>query len=85
MPSLGYLQIAHPQSIFKSLVWTPWKKILSQEASLDLAQRRSSTRKQDFAWKIQQLVTVRAHAFTLCGEEGHLHSWMNYSPLLHPF
>eukprot|EP00438_Fugacium_kawagutii_P010276 Skav225673 [mRNA] locus=scaffold1924:363586:364668:- [translate_table: standard] len=62
MPSLGYLQLIHQQCQSKSFVWTPWKKILSTEASFELSIRRASHRKRDIA-------EVVAHAAGLCEEE----------------
>lgn len=99
LPSLSYLQLIQTQCTSKAFVWTPWTKILSEEASLAVSSRRAASRKRDFAeiiahaagiydeeWdlellgnplKIQNLLTVRAHAYSLCNE-GHLHSWMSY-------
>ena len=99
-PSLGYLQLINSQCASKMYAWTPWKKILSEEASLDVSSRRAGARKRDMAdiiahaagiydeeWdlelynaplKIQQLLSVRAHAYSLC-KHGHLHSWMSYA------
>ena len=100
LPSLGLLQCVQSQCKSKAWTWIPWKRLLSEEAALDVQARRA-TRKRDMVevvaetaglcsdesdldlsaspYKVQTLLSVRAHAYAMpeAGQAGHLRSWMS--------
>ena len=61
LPSLGLLQCVQSQCKSKAWTWIPWKRLLSEEAALDVQARRA-TRKRD-------MVEVVAEAAGLCSDE----------------
>ena len=61
LPSLGLLQCVQSQCKSKAWTWVPWKRILSEEAALDVQSRRA-TRKRDMA-------EIVAEAAGLCSDE----------------
>ena len=71
LPSLSLLQSVHTQCKTKSWSWIPWRRILSEEAALDVQSRRA-TRKQDMA-------EIVAEAAGLCSDEWDLD--LSASPL----
>ena len=60
LPSLGLLQCVQSQCKSKAWTWIPWKRLLSEEAALDVQARRA-TRKRDMA-------EVVAEAAGLCSD-----------------
>ena len=61
LPALGFLQLVKSQCATKSWAWVPWRRILSEDAALDVQPRKTS-RKRDYA-------EVVAEAAGLCGDE----------------
>ena len=75
LPSLAYLQAIQQQCQSKAWAWQPWRKVLSEDAVLEM-QARKGTKKRDMA----ELV---AEAAGLCEEEWDQELWSSPLKVLH--
>ena len=61
LPSLPYLQLVQQQCRMQAWAWTPWRKILSEEAIQEVVARRGARKRE--------MVDLVAEAAGLCTEE----------------
>ena len=47
LPSMGCLQAIHTQSLGKRWEWVPWKRILSEDASVEIRAKKSQSSQDD--------------------------------------
>ena len=94
LPSMPFLQTIQTQANQKAGEWLPWRKVLSERATLDARGHKQRSSREEALdkllggpaeeeleqelspspFRLQTLLTVRGHAYAMCGA-GHLGSW----------